>query len=116
MNAAASFARAELVIIFGALLCLVVMRMLTGRINLDGLLSAEPGQRVSPERAQLLVATLGAAGYLLLSIASPTEQGITFPSGWLVLLFGGSQGVYLLTKYLRPATTAWQQRTRIDRR
>jgi hypothetical protein len=103
VNAAATVARIELGVVFATILCLVVVRMLTGRINVDGLLAQQPGMPVSPERAQLLVATLGAAGYLLLSTIQARAEVITFPSEGLIVLFGGSHLTYLITKYLRPS-------------
>jgi hypothetical protein len=106
MSAVVTLAKAELGIVFASIACIVVMRLLTAQINLVGLMSTSVDQPVSPERAQLLVATLGAAGYLLLSTGNPHAQGITFPSAWFVLLFGGSHLTYLIAKYIRPGATA----------
>jgi hypothetical protein len=116
LHAAATVAKAEIAIVFAALFGMVVLRMLTGRINLDGLLAAGPGMRVSPERAQLLVASLGAAGYLLLSLGSTQAPAISFPSGWLIFLFGGSQATYLAMKYRRLLLAGPQDTNRSDGR
>lgn len=102
MEAVVTVAKLELVAIFFAILAIVAIRLLSGRIAVAGLLAAGPGRPVSPERVQLLLATLGAAGYLLLSIGSPKSREMVLPSEWLLLLFGGSHATYLITKYLRP--------------
>jgi hypothetical protein len=82
-----------------ALAAVVVYQMLTGRINLNGLLAQKnrTGQ-TSPERIQLLIATLAAAASYLTEVAKNT--GGTMPdvsNNWLYLM-GGSSGIYALRK------------------
>jgi hypothetical protein len=81
------------------LAAIVALRMLTGSINMRGLLrSKDAAQGVSPLRVQLLLATLLVGGQVLRQIA--TAQGSTMPDisrDWL-LLFGGSSGAYAAGK------------------
>jgi hypothetical protein len=96
----AAFTRFEVSIFFSLVLMIVAMRLLTGAITLTGLLASDLEGGVSGERIQLLVATFGAAGYLLLS-TSRADARIELPSSLVLLLFGSSQGIYLLTKLRR---------------
>ncbi len=102
MNAVVFFAKLELVVIMAAIGAYVGLGILTRRIHVRGLLAARPGQPVSPERVQALLLSVGAVGYLFLSLGAHTAQGLTFPSQGLLALFGGSQAAYLITKYMRP--------------
>jgi len=84
------------------LVCLLAWRMLTGQMALRGLLMRKDGrgQRVSPERVPLLLATLGLSGYVLVQVF---EGGLrSFPDvGWQwVAVFGGSSGLYAGVKAL----------------
>ena len=88
--------RVEIEVLLASLAIIIVYKMLTGRINLHGLLSGEDGNP-SAARVQLLVATLVAAfAYLSQVIDQPGE----FPAvpTWLLLGLGGSQIVYLWSK------------------
>jgi hypothetical protein len=68
---------------------------LTGRIRMNGLLMKKEGDRsFSPERVQLLLATLASAWqYLALVLKDPTHLP-NVSQDW-VLLFGGSHALYL---------------------
>ena len=95
-----------------ALAAVVLYQMLTGRINLAGVMSPKdpndpnnPDQ-TSPERVQLLLATLAAAASYLGEVAKNT--GATMPdvsNQWLYLM-GGSSSIYLLRK----AWTTWNSK------
>ena len=82
-----------------ALGAVVVYQMLTGAINTKGLLAQKDRSgQTSPERVQLLLATLAAAASYLTEIAKNT--GGTMPdvsNNWLYLM-GGSSGIYALRK------------------
>lgn len=88
--------RLELTLILGGLALVVGYKMLTGRINMSGLLDDKKTHALSPERVQLLIFTvLGAGYYLLLAIEqAPSGRLPDFP-GEALLLVGGSQAVYL---------------------
>ena len=91
-----------------ALAAVVVYQMLTGAINVTGLLTQKDrtGQ-TSPERIQLLLATLAAAASYLGEVAKNT--GGTMPDvspNWLYLM-GGSSGLYALRK----AWTTWNSKS-----
>ncbi|HXY49392.1 MAG TPA: hypothetical protein VEI01_08075 [Terriglobales bacterium] len=85
-------------ILYG-LVAAVVYQMFTGQINLHGLLLHKDGSgRVSPERIQLLVATIAEIARFLGAIG--TTQNSVMPdinTGWLYLL-GGSSSVYVMGK------------------
>jgi hypothetical protein len=82
-----------------ALTALVAMRLLTGAMPLKGLLGNEDGtDDISPERLQLLLATMALAGKMVVSAvhgAAGTMQDIG--PQWLYL-FGGSSGIYASVK------------------
>jgi hypothetical protein len=77
-------------------------RMLTRRIPLNGLLSnTADGQQVSPERVQLLIATMAISAQYLGQVAH--GNGTTLPdvnAQWLTM-FGASSGVYASVKAAR---------------
>lgn len=91
-----------------ALAALVAFRVVTRRIRVAGLLS-DARRRISPERVQMLIATL-AVGVLY---ATTTLRAGAFPETppgmpaldsaptLLVAALGGSQGLYLLGKLFR---------------
>src|SRR3954468_6103087 len=81
-----------------ALAALVAYRMLTGRIRLAGLLSAD-GDRFSPERLQMLLMTLGTLGAFAESALSQGRLPV-LPGG-LVGTLGASHLVYLGGKLWR---------------
>jgi hypothetical protein len=88
--------RLELTFILGLLALVVVYKILTGAINMRGLLDDKKTHALSPERVQLLVFTvMGAGYYLMLAIEqAPNGRLPDFP-GEALLLVGGSQVVYL---------------------
>jgi hypothetical protein len=78
-----------------ALFGVVVVQLLTGQINLTGLLMKKEGDRsFSPERVQLLLATLAAASQYLSQVLKDPTQLPQVPNSWL-LLYGGSHALYL---------------------
>jgi|SRR5271169_906176 len=87
------------------LAALVAYQMLTGRINTMGLLQQKDGsQQTSPERIQLLLATLAAAAnYLTEATRSTNGTMPDISNNWLYLM-GGSSGIYVLRK----AWTTWR--------
>lgn len=91
-------------------LALMVWKMLTGQINLHGLLSdKEKGLPVSPARVQALMSTLGVAFYLLLAAQANAREGRhempAVPSEALLLL-GGSNMLYLGIKAAGKSNTS----------
>ena len=91
----------EVLIFLLALLGLISVHLLTGRINTKGLLIGRKGdgtQYFSPERVQLLLFTVGASfQYLAAVLHEPTRFPIV-PESWLLIL-GGSHVVYLGGKF-----------------
>jgi len=93
-----------------ALAAVVAFQLLTGRINLAGVMSQKdpnnPDQ-TSPERVQLLLATIALSASYLGQVAKST--GATMPdvsNQWLYLM-GGSSAIYVLRK----AWTTWNSKT-----
>jgi len=78
---------------------LLAMKLLTGRINLHGLLvdKAKP-QNVSAERVQLLIVTIAVVTQFIRASASG-GSGPRLEPGWFYL-FGGSTLVYTARKVL----------------
>jgi len=101
--------RWEVLIFLGALASLIVYQLLNGRINTQYLLygrtSAANGRDengnlyFSPERVQLLAATIGAALYYVMQTTETAKTGQLpdIPSGWPALM-GGSNAIYLVGK------------------
>jgi hypothetical protein len=85
---------------------IVVFQLLTGHINMRGLLAAKDrSTNVSPERVQLLVLTLS-VGFAYINQVSAGD-GATLPdipNNWLYVL-GGSSSVYAAGKLWR---TFWK--------
>ncbi len=78
-----------------AFFAVIVSQALTGHINMRGLLMKKEGNRsFSPERVQLLLATLAAAFGYLSQVAKDPTHFPDIPQSWLVL-FGGSHALYL---------------------
>ncbi|WP_212733100.1 hypothetical protein [Terriglobus roseus] len=79
----------------------LIYRALTGRLVTSGLLSDRLNGSTSPERVQLLIATLAIAGHYLRDAIH--GNGTTLPSVNItsLLLFGGSSGIYAAVKYAR---------------
>ena len=73
--------------------------MLTGRINVNGLFQQKDGSaQTSPERIQLLIATIAAAASYFGEVAkSSTGTMPDVSNNWLYLM-GGSSGIYALRK------------------
>ncbi len=88
--------RLELALILGGLALIVAYKLLTGAINMRGLLVDKKTRALSPGRVQLLVFTVMGAGYYLLLVIEQAPSGKLpdFPEEAL-LLVGGSQLVYL---------------------
>lgn len=106
MNSLTTFATYEFGILLTALFGVVMFRMLTGHINMRGLLSAkETGGGVSPARVQALIATLNLTFYLLAKLLSKQNGVVHFPEvpAEALLLISGSQGFYLVSKAQRTA-------------
>ena len=95
MESLAAFVRLEMWVFFAALLSLVGFRMLTGGINVRGVLRVKDGSgRLSPGRIQLLLFTVvGAMAYL----SGVSGDGTAMPDvpRELLILVGGSNVVYL---------------------
>jgi|SRR5271166_4023804 len=82
-----------------ALAAVVVYQMLTGGINLSGLLSSKDGSgQTSPERIQLLLATLATSATYLAEAAKNTSGTMPDISNNFLYLMGGSSGIYALSK------------------
>ena len=100
MGVLTGFIRAEVWVLLGSLVIVVVYQMLTGRISFRSLLYGEDGN-LSTARVQLLVATLVAAfAYVSQIISRPGE----FPAipAWLLVGLGGSELIYLWGKASTP--------------
>ena len=81
------------------LAAVVGYQLLTGQINLQGILRRKDGSgQSSPERIQLLIATIAAAARYLTAVAQ-APPGILpdIDPGWLYLM-GGSSSLYVLHK------------------
>jgi hypothetical protein len=73
-----------------------------GEMLLSGLVVHTPGARLSFHRLQNLAVTLVfAAGYLIASLNQVPGDGLPDVPAVLLMPVMGSQGVYLLGKYLR---------------
>lgn len=99
MDALQQVIQLEIWLWLGGLIGVVVYQMLTGRINLHGLLDAKDGSGdVSPGRLQLLAFTLAGAALLLFQVAQNPSK---FPevSPEFLLFVGGSNAGYLLGKW-----------------
>jgi hypothetical protein len=85
-----------------ALIAIITVRLLDGRINTTGMLSARTardGLRLSPERIQLLLVTLAlAAQYVSEVIAGGRLTMPAVPHAWIAVL-SGSHGIYLGGKF-----------------
>ena len=83
-----------------ALIGIVLVRLLTGSLRARGLIAgstAAGSQFVSAGRVQLLVVSLAAATQFLTQVWQRPGTFPEIPQNWL-LLFGGSQMLYLGTK------------------
>jgi hypothetical protein len=92
---------AEGYIFLFALLAIIALRLLTGDIRTRGLIqgrTATGSRFVSAGRVQLLIATLAAAAQYLTQASQSQQKLPEVPREWLLLL-GGSQVLYLGTKF-----------------
>ena len=82
-----------------ALAATIAFKMLTGRINVTGLLSQIGTTRnVSPGRIQLLLATIAASASYLSQVASSTDGKLPGIDAKWLYLFGGSGSIYAFEK------------------
>ncbi len=103
----AHFIRLSLAIFLAALALLVAFQMLTGAINLRGLLTDKVSGVFSPGRLQLLAATaMGAGWYLMQALSGKSVLTLPDMPGELLTAIGGSNALYLLGK-LRSAYQTW---------
>jgi len=81
------------------LAAVVAYQLLTGRINTLGLLQQKDGsEQTSPERIQLLLATIAASASYAAEAAHSTGPNLPdISNNWLYLM-GGSSGIYVLRK------------------
>ena len=95
----ASLVRFEVDAIISGFMIVVGWKLLTGRINLRGLLSDGPGRPISPTKAQMLVISGGAVlAYLQqvgATLGGSAPNALPQPSDAVLMAFGGSQLVYL---------------------
>jgi hypothetical protein len=91
------FLRLEIGVLLGSLLLVGVYQMLTGEINLHGLLTENGNSEVSSARVQLLVLTLAGALYYIYK-ATISSGGLPKIPPELLLFLGGSHIVYLGSK------------------
>ncbi len=89
----------EVLIFLLALFSILFAGVLTGQINTHGLLLRKEGNRsFSPERVQLIVATVIAASYYLAQVLrDPTHLPDVPRSG--IALFGGSHLIYIARRF-----------------
>jgi hypothetical protein len=90
----------------------VVMKVITGDVNTDGLLTrdGDPRAGVSLERGQLLFATVVSAGAYALAVVNATDTSRLpeFDMTWLELA-GASNAIYLISR-LAPVARDWFQK------
>ncbi len=87
------------------LAAILVFRLLTRKIQLAGLLNRkEDAARVSPERVQLLLATLAVSAKYLGSVVHGTTGTMPEVSREWLYLFGGSSGIYASVKAITTLT------------
>jgi len=81
------------------LAAVVLFQIATRRINLGGLITQKDGSdQVSPERIQLLLATLAASATYFGQVATNTSGTLPDVSPQWLYLFGGSSGIYVAGK------------------
>jgi hypothetical protein len=82
-----------------ALAGVVLFQIVTRRINLEGVITHKGGSdQVSPERIQLLLATIAASATYLNQVATTTTGKLPeIGPEWLYLM-GGSSGIYVAGK------------------
>jgi hypothetical protein len=98
----ADLAHAEVVVALAGLAVVIAFKLLTGDINLHGLLQDKIGRGLSPERVQLLAVSLAVIVLMLTNLDEMRKtREIAMPSALAVYAFGSSNVVYLVGKYLR---------------
>ncbi|MGB8771995.1 MAG: hypothetical protein WCC92_20450 [Candidatus Korobacteraceae bacterium] len=81
------------------LAAVVFFQIATRRINLQGLITHKDGSnQVSPERIQLLLATIAASATYFGQVASSTSGKMPDISPQWLYVFGGSSGIYAVGK------------------
>ena len=81
------------------LAAVVVFQIATGRINMAGIITRKDGTyQTSPERVQLLLATIAACATYLGEVARTNSGNLPDASNNLLYLMGGSSGIYILRK------------------
>jgi len=82
-----------------ALAVVVVYKIVTRQINMEGLITHKDGSgRVSPERIQLLLATIAASATYLTDALSSTNGSLPDVSPQWLYLIGGSSSIYVAGK------------------
>ena len=87
----------EVSVLLAGFLGIVLWKILTSKINLDGLLSGDDASgntSFSPGRAQLLILTLLVALQYVMQVIHNPAAFPQIPGSWVAAL-GGSQAVYL---------------------
>ena len=80
---------------------LLAYRLLTREINLDGLLRHRRGGPVSPERVQLLVATIAVSFRFLVAATHEGSNSLPEVDAATLSVFGASSGLYAAVKALK---------------
>ena len=101
------FMRLQLTVFLWVLAFSIAFQLLTGLINMKGLLRDKVDGLISPGRAQLLLLTIAGAGFYLMDVLSQGGQG-EFPPlpKELLYLVGGGNVIYLSGKF-RSAYRNW---------
>jgi hypothetical protein len=94
MDTLSTVLRYEMIFVLTALAVIISYRLLTGQINLNGLLRDKTsGRAISPGRLQMLIVTLVIAIYYVLEVFQ-TQKLPNLPHEYLLAL-GGSHLFYL---------------------
>ncbi len=89
-------------LLFVMLFCaLLAYRLLTRQISLNGLLRQSRDAPVSPERVQLLVATIAVSYRFLAAAMHGTADSLPQVDGITLSVFGASSGVYAAVKAVK---------------
>lgn len=99
MHGLAVATRWEMIILLGGLMAAVVYKLLTGGIDMSGLLTVKGGKddgTMSAGRVQMMMATLYTALYYLMQLIGNPHTGSLPPvPGPLVGVLAGSHAIYL---------------------
>jgi hypothetical protein len=99
---------AEMLVFLGSLAALLCYRLLTRQITLDGLISSSlSSDQVSPERVQLLLATLLIAARYLNEVWHSTGNVMPDVSKSSLTVIGASSGIYATLK----GFAAWRSKS-----